>query len=678
MNLRPLVYSVVLFTVGSLAYGEEGSTFVLPEPEQINKAGEFMRTPLMQAVRRGNADEVRALLAAGAAPNIPEWHNNTPLMHACQHGYTDIVRMLLAAGADVNARDDEGWTALMGVCVSRNNPTTEIAEMLLAAGADITPKDNRYHHNALVYASKSGKAEHVALLIKAGADVNERAGFWALEETPLFCAIQCKASPEVLRRLIAGGADVNARVSHAGDEYTALQVAVETGDADSVRTLIEEGADVTYAGNSLLVYAAGEKDPRLLQMLLAAGADVNAPNQTGNYALGRAAALGKADYVRMLLAAGADVNATDGNGDTALISAARAKNPEALQILLAAGAQVNHTNKKGETALMRAAFVGNVPHVAMLLAAGADKTLRNADGMTALELITHLFCCNRRRVEEKYPLEQEIAYTSIYCHLSGSSSAELTPLMQAVLMNKPKEVSALLASGADVNAASALGRTALMMAADTHQPEMVELLLAARADVHARDLQGNTALILAQLEGDGFLNCFSWMRLDSWLSLDGASRDDDMTRCTQLLLAAGADAKACNHAGQNALMTACYRRFTSAEAEASIRLLITAGADINSRDNEGRTPLMFSLMSGDHGWMVPVLTSLGADINARDNAGRTPLMYAVQGYMADEAWRRLMAAKPDIHARDNSGKQAIDYTTPGNNNHRRLLEHAAL
>ena len=678
MNLRPLVYSVVLFTVGSLAYGEEGSTFVLPEPEQINKAGEFMRTPLMQAVRRGNADEVRALLAAGAAPNIPEWHNNTPLMHACQHGYTDIVRMLLAAGADVNARDDEGWTALMGVCVSRNNPTTEIAEMLLAAGADITPKDNRYHHNALVYASKSGKAEHVALLIKAGADVNERAGFWALEETPLFCAIQCKASPEVLRRLIAGGADVNARVSHAGDEYTALQVAVETGDADSVRTLIEEGADVTYAGNSLLVYAAGEKDPRLLQMLLAAGADVNAPNQTGNYALGRAAALGKADYVRMLLAAGADVNATDGNGDTALISAARAKNPEALQILLAAGAQVNHTNKKGETALMRAAFVGNVPHVAMLLAAGADKTLRNADGMTALELITHLFCCNRRRVEEKYPLEQEIAYTSIYCHLNGSSSAELTPLMQAVLMNKPKEVSALLASGADVNAASALGRTALMMAADTHQPEMVELLLAARADVHARDLQGNTALILAQLEGDGFLNCFSWMRLDSWLSLDGASRDDDMTRCTQLLLAAGADAKACNHAGQNALMTACYRRFTSAEAEASIRLLITAGADINSRDNEGRTPLMFSLMSGDHGWMVPVLTSLGADINARDNAGRTPLMYAVQGYMADEAWRRLMAAKPDIHARDNSGKQAIDYTTPGNNNHRRLLEHAAL
>ena len=56
MNLRPFVCSVVLFALGSTLYGEECSAFVLPAPEQINKAGEFMRTPLMQAVRRGATD----------------------------------------------------------------------------------------------------------------------------------------------------------------------------------------------------------------------------------------------------------------------------------------------------------------------------------------------------------------------------------------------------------------------------------------------------------------------------------------------------------------------------------------------------------------------------------------------------------------------------------------------
>ena len=61
--------------------------------------------------------------------------------------------------------------------------------------------------------------------------------------------------------------------------------------------------------------------------------------------------------------------------------------------------------------------------------------------------------------------------------------------------------------------------------------------------------------------------------------------------------------------------------------------------------------------------MVPVLTSLGADINARDNAGRTPLMYAVQGYMADAAWKCLLEAQPDINARDNSGKSALQYAS---------------
>lgn len=104
---------------------------------------------------------------------------------------------------------------------------------------------------------------------------------------------------------------------------------------------------------------------------------------------------------------------------------------------------------------------------------------------------------------------------------------------------------------------------------------------------------------------------------------------------------------------------------------------MSAEADINSRDAEGRTPLMYSLMRGDHGWMLPLLTGLGADIDARHKAGRTPLMYAVLGYMSDEVWTFMREAKPDVRARDRAGKSAMDYTGPSSRNRKRLLEMGA-
>ena len=76
-------------------------------------------TPLMKAVMRGDAEEVRALLGLGANPNVffpqhsmPVFVRGCSLLSASLVTNLETTRSLLRAGADLQARDEHGQTAL--------------------------------------------------------------------------------------------------------------------------------------------------------------------------------------------------------------------------------------------------------------------------------------------------------------------------------------------------------------------------------------------------------------------------------------------------------------------------------------------------------------------------------------------------------------------------------------
>ena len=134
--------------------------------------------------------------------------------------------------------------------------------------------------------------------------------------------------------------------------------AAKEGDWEAVRSLLEQGAEVTATapdGATALHWASYWDDVETAELLIRAGADVNAANDLGAAPLWVASLNGSSSMVRTLLEAGADPNAALLSGEVPVMTAARTGNPEVVERLLAAGADPNARAVRAQTALMWAA-----------------------------------------------------------------------------------------------------------------------------------------------------------------------------------------------------------------------------------------------------------------------------------------------------------------------------------
>lgn len=122
--------------------------------------------------------------------------------------------------------------------------------------------------------------------------------------------------------------------------------------------------------------------------LLKKGADCNTSNDEGASLLILAAGAGHLAMVEMLLMAGAKVDATDARGWTPLMKALfnyeqNRGFPDVVGALIDAGADIEHQVSYGTRPLMIAAGYGEARVVEVLLAAGVDTGAMNEGGRTA-------------------------------------------------------------------------------------------------------------------------------------------------------------------------------------------------------------------------------------------------------------------------------------------------------
>jgi ankyrin repeat protein len=433
-----------------------------------------------------------------------------------------------------------------------------------------------------------------------------------------------------LRRLVAvvGSLLLVALALSAGASAQARDVRVVTAmkgrDAAAVRSLVRQKADVNSAdveGMTALHWAAHWNDVDSVRLLLAAGAQPRAANRYGVTPLHEAATVANAAMINALLRAGADANAAYGEGETPLMTAARTGNAEAVKLMLEAGARVNAAESfRGLTAVMYAAVENHAAVIRTLAAAGADVNARSRE----------------------YTFQNLTGGAGGIIH--DRPQGALTALILAARQGARDAADALLAGGADVNAAEPqYGFTALQTAVFNGHYALAKLLIEKGAAVD----DGSLYIAIEMRNLAKYTN-----RPNPPEVSEGVTALD----VAKLLLARGANAslpytklvpprQAQGNINVAPGSTPLYRAVRSIDVDA-VKLLVDAGANPALPLKDGSTPLMAAAGLGaprggdeevteagdrnDPVDVIRILVDKGADVNAANALGMTAAHYAVQ------------------------------------------------
>ena len=250
--------------------------------EDINSVSKGTGSVLNAAAMTDQVEAIRLLVKNGADVNIANADGNTPLHGAAFFGNVDSVQALLDARANPNPRNNDGGTPLDSSASPWSDEFKGIVEFIAnLVNIDVDMKK-----------VKAGRPKVVSVLRKSG-------GKFGRELPP----------PE--------GAEIG--------------LAAKMGDMNTLRTLIEDGADPNQRDRMAitpLCWAAMSGHADAAELLIKSGAKVNGRNGDGGTPLHGAAFLGKTKLVAILLENGADAQARNDEGRTALDTIAGGWNPE--------------------------------------------------------------------------------------------------------------------------------------------------------------------------------------------------------------------------------------------------------------------------------------------------------------------------------------------------------------
>jgi ankyrin repeat protein len=347
-----------------------------------------------------------------------------------------------------------------------------------------------------------------------------------------------------------------------------------TGNLEAAQLLIKRGADVRarehWGGQTALMWAAAQSQPRMIELLLRNGARVDERSTVR-------------DWQRRVTAEGRPKDMYRG-GLTPLLFAAREGCIECLKVLLARGADIDLPDPDGTTALLMALLNYHWDAGKFLIEAGADVNLWDIYGQTPLYVAVDM---NTPPVGRRIELPSmdintgaDIARLLLTRGANPNAQLKLRPRYRNIPNDRYRDPMIVW------------GTTPLLRAAKAGDVPLVKLLLEHGALANLANSQGVTPLMAAS--GDGYINEPTRGRIRT---------EDDALECYALLRKAGADVnartvlsiadadlKVITAANRSALHAAASRGWNRL-----VRQLVADGAELDVIDSNGLSPIDYAL-----------------------------------------------------------------------------------
>jgi uncharacterized protein len=442
--------------------------------------------------------------------------------------------------------------ALLALLPGAAQAQTQTTRKAGSSDPSVQRKENVNHRNAdgstpLQWAVFKGDVAEARRLLRGGANVSLANHYGA---TPMSLAAEV-GNTEMLKVLLEAGANAN---SPNADGQTALLAVARTGNVEAAQLLLDHGATVDakekWGGQTALMWASARRHPKMMELLIAKGADVNARSIDRDYqrhvtAEGRPKSLDSGGLTPLLYAArencaacvdvllehDVDIDLPDPDGVSPLLVAVMNANWDLARQLIDAGADVNQWDIYGESPLFTAIDLRNridggrasidplntargLAIVNLLLERGANPNMQlffkpaNLRGATNTRGSTPLIrAANNGDLEVVKLLLERGADATVYM------ADRQTPI-HAVLAGRASEPQALelirvlRQAGTDVNVVALVnhgeevrGGTALHVAVRKRYKEVIKELASYGIDMNAKDQDGLTALDYTQSRG---------------------------------------------------------------------------------------------------------------------------------------------------------------------------------